>query len=343
VLASHGFGFDVASIGELDQVLAQGVSGDRILNTGPAKSRQQLQYFLDKGVQTYVVESITQLNDLQTLASHYDFTPAVLLRVQLSWDETEQGTNPLGGCQLTPFGLSPQNWLEICPEHYDQINIKGLHIFQWGNILSAERLGELWSAMSQPLNELAQQLQLDYQVLDLGGGLGVCYEEQQTPLCWLDVDEQLNKVKQQVYAKELWMELGRYAVGHFGYYVCPVVEVKRNGDENQVIMAGGVNHLMRPAIAGQSFPATLARNSEAQNDGFTVYGPLCTGLDKLGKFDLPNDIQAGDYLIFGQCGAYGFTESMPFFLCHTLPAEAVVYQQRLSILRQPQSASAWLR
>ncbi|NQZ12943.1 MAG: PLP-dependent decarboxylase, partial [Algicola sp.] len=69
----------------------------------------------------------------------------------------------------------------------------------------------------------------------------------------------------------------------------------------------------------------------------------CTGLDKLGEFDLPHDIVPGDYLVFGQCGAYGFTESMPFFLCHDLPAEAVVYQQQLEVVREAQAASSWLR
>jgi diaminopimelate decarboxylase len=343
VLAKHGFGFDVASIGELEQVLAQGISADRILNTGPAKSYQQLAYFLDRGVQTYVVESIQQLNDLQVLAANYNFTPQVLLRVQLSWDEAEQGSNPLGGCNLTPFGLTPQDWLSVNTKTYDELNIKGLHIFQWGNILSAERLGELWSAMSGPLNALADKLEIDYKVLDLGGGLGIPYEDGENTLNWQDVDAVLAQVKEQVSAQELWMELGRFAIGTFGYYVCPVVERKSNNGQNQLIMGGGINHLLRPAISGQAFPASLLRSSESEAQPFAVYGPLCTGLDKLGEFELPGDLVNGDHLVFSQCGAYGFTESMPFFLCHALPAEAVIYQQKLEVLREPQAASAWLR
>lgn len=343
VLAKNGFGFDVASIGELEQVLAQGISASRILHTGPAKSRAQLQHFLDSGVATYVVESVQQLNDLHSLAGDYGFTPQVLLRVQLSWDEDEQGSNPLGGCALTPFGLSPQDWMDVSPRHYDNLDIKGLHIFQWGNILSAERLGELWSAMSGPLNDLADKLQLDYQVLDLGGGLGIPYAASEDSLQWPDVDAVLTQVKEKVYAKEIWMELGRFAIGEYGYYVCPVVESKVNGGQNQLMLAGGINHLMRPAISGQAFPASLHRHSNAESQPFSVYGPLCTGLDKLGEFDLPHDIVPGDYLVFGQCGAYGFTESMPFFLCHDLPAEAVVYQQQLEVVREAQTASSWLR
>jgi diaminopimelate decarboxylase len=344
VLANNGFGFDVASVGELDQVLAQGISGDRILHTGPAKSARQLEYFLSQGVQTYVVESIAQLDSLQRLARHCDFTPQVLLRVQLRWDDAdEQGNNPLGGTALTPFGLSANDWSVIDPKAFDALDIKGLHIFQWGNILSADRLSQLWFAMIEPLSALATQLNLDYQVLDLGGGLGIPYHSSEPALSWAEVDALLSHMKARVSVNQLWMELGRYAIGPFGYYVCEVLERKINDGQAQLVMAGGINHLMRPAISGQAFPASLLRQSAAKSQPFSVYGPLCTGLDKLGEFDLPGDIAPGDQLIFAQCGAYGFSESMPFFLCHTLPAEAVIYQGKVAVLREPQPASSWLR
>lgn len=351
VLAANGFGFDVASVGELDQVLAQGVTGARILHTGPAKSAAQLQYFLAQGVHTYVLESIGQLDDLQRLAADCDFVPQVLLRVQLHWDDDDEaGNNVLGGAQLTPFGLSANDWSAIDPAHYSALEIKGLHIFQWGNILSVERLSALWFAMAEPLNALAQSLNLDYQVLDLGGGLGIPYHASQSSLEWQQVTDVLTQTRQRVTADRLWMELGRYVIGPYGYYVCRVVERKNNAGQAQLMMAGGINHLMRPAITGQPFPATLLRqrgtvdgeNIASKMQMFSVYGPLCTGLDKLGEFELADDIAAGDFLLFAQCGAYGFSESMPFFLCHTLPAEAVIYRGQVEILRQPLPASAWL-
>ena len=343
VLAKNGFNFDVASIGELQQVLAQGVTPDRILHTGPGKSAEQLQYFLAQGVETYVVESIGQLADLNRLAADVDFTPRVLLRVQLSWDEDESGHNPLGGCALTPFGLSPSDWMAADVSQYQTVDIQGLHIFQWGNILSADRLGELWSAMAEPLAALARDLDINYQVLDLGGGLGIPYEPGQQTLDWNDVTRVLEQVKSKVATDEIWMELGRYAIGEFGYYVTPVIERKQNAGQSQLIMAGGVNHLMRPAISNQPFPATAFNVESNQQQTFAVYGPLCTGLDKLGEFELPDNIASGDMLVFSQTGAYGFTESMPYFLCHTMPAEAVVYQGELEVLRQPELASSYLR
>ena len=73
-----------------------------------------------------------------------------------------------------------------------------------------------------------------------------------------------------------------------------------------------------------------------------MHGPLCTSLDKLGTLALPSDIQVDDMLIFSQCGAYGFTESMPFFLCHELPAEVIVSQGTVEVIRPALPAASYL-
>ena len=89
-LAQQGFNFDVASQGELSQVLAQDIAADRILNTGPAKSKSQMKAFLRQGVRTFVVESLNQLQWLNQAANELSCRPQVLLRVQLQWREGEK-------------------------------------------------------------------------------------------------------------------------------------------------------------------------------------------------------------------------------------------------------------
>ena len=142
---------------------------------------------------------------------------------------------------------------------------------------------------------------------------------------------------------EIWLELGRYAIGSFGYYACPVIDRKCNGGQTQLVLGGGVNHLLRPALTSQPFPVELLRDSSADMAYFVLHGPLCTGLDHLGICQLPKDIMPGDWLVFSQCGAYGFTESMPWFLCHTLPGEVVYQQGQVDILRPPEKPDSWLR
>ena len=339
-LDQAAFNFDVASSGELQQVLAQGIEPDRILNTGPAKSLKQLTEFLTQGVNIFVVESLNQLTWLNQAAKSLNKKPQVLLRVQLQWQEGEK--NPLGGNSLTPFGLSTQEWQRINVEQYPQLDICGLHIFQWGNMLSNEKMYSLWQQMVTPLVELAQSIGMELKVLDLGGGLGIDYLEQGQALSWSQIITDLAKIKAQANVDELWLELGRYAVAHYGYYVVPVVDRKVNFQQEQLVLAAGINHLIRPAITDQPFPVRLLRESVAAPVNFDLHGPLCTSMDKLGQLPLPSDVSVDDELVFAYAGAYGFTESMPFFLCHQTAAEYVVENGKMSEVRAAQPASWYL-
>jgi len=339
-LDGQGFNFDVASSGELSQVLTQGVDADRILNTGPAKSKKQMSSFLAQGVNTFVVESLNQLNWLAEAATEQEKCPRVLLRVQLQWSEGEK--NPLGGNSLTPFGLSTFEWQSIRVSDYPGLDICGLHIFQWGNMLCNKKMFSLWSQMVPPLTELADSIGIKLKVLDLGGGLGIDYLEQGQRLSWPQIMEDLARIKHESGVEELWLELGRYAVAECGYYVTSVVDRKSNFGTEQLVLAGGINHLLRPAITDQSFPATLLRGSDRAEQNFDLHGPLCTSMDKLGQMSLPADTGVGDSIIFGLCGAYGFTESMPFFLCHEIAAEYVFSRGQLTQVRAAQPANWYL-
>lgn len=340
-LDSEGFNFDVASSGELAQVLAQGISPSRVLNTGPAKSKKQLQAFVKQGVGTFVVESVNQLNWLNEVVIKESVEPpTVLLRVQLQWPDGDK--NPLGGNSLTPFGLSIQEWQGIQASDYPRLNICGLHIFQWGNMLSNEKMYSLWKQMVAPLTKLATDIGMDFKVLDLGGGLGIDYLGLGKTLAWQQIISDLADIKTQAGVEELWLELGRFAVAECGYYVVPVVDRKINYGQEQLVLAAGINHIIRPAITEQPFPVTLLRPSEQAEQFFDLHGPLCTSMDKLGHLALPNDVKVDDHLVFGYCGAYGFTESMPFFLCHQLAAEYVIERGELIEIRAAKPASSYL-
>ena len=340
-LNSAGFYFDVASLGELEQVLDQGISSHKILNTGPAKSKKQLSTFVDKGVVTYVVESLNQLKWLHDVALDKQIKPKVLLRVQLQWPEGEK--NPLGGNSLTPFGLSVHEWQKVHVKQYPALDICGLHIFQWGNMLSNEKMYSLWLQMVTPLVALADHVGMTLKVLDLGGGLGIDYLEQGQTLSWQQVLADLAEIKAKANVDELWLELGRYAVAECGYYVVPIIDKKMNYQQEQLVLAAGINHLLRPAITEQAFPVRLLRNSKAAEKHYDLHGPLCTSMDKLGHLPLPEDTNIGDQLIFGYAGAYGFTESMPFFLCHEIAAEYTFSQGNMIEKRAAEPAQWYLR
>ncbi len=137
--------------------------------------------------------------------------------------------------------------------------------------------------------------------------------------------------------------MGRYLTGPYGKYITSVVDRKQTYGKDILVLEGGINHMARPALINESFfPATMLRSSDKPLRSFALHGPLCTSLDFLGQHMLPADCGVGDVIVFKQTGAYGFTESMPFFLCHTMPGEAVIQNGKVQVVRAPKTADCWL-
>lgn len=339
IFRNLGFGVDVASKGELEQVLSSGLRPANILSTGPSKSKKYLRELLENEVKTIVCESTNQVIWLNEIANDFDFTPEVLLRVQLSW---ESGTSVLGGNDITPFGEDVETWKSFDLSPYKNIKVSGFHVFQWGNILEVEDLKTIWWKIAQLCQDLGKSMGIVPEILDLGGGIGIPYQNESKTVDFNEINKALKDLKSEFSYSKIWMELGRYAVGPYGTYMTQVIDRKKVRGVELLVLDGGINHIARPALTDQAFPCELYRESDATPSTYQVHGPLCTALDKLGTFELPNDIQPGDWLSFHQAGAYGFTEAMPFFLCHNLPAEVIIYDGDLMTPRIIKNSTDWL-
>ena len=338
-ISDTSFGIDVSSLGELNQALSNGISGTRILSTGPSKTKDYLRVLIENNVEIIVLESINQLIWLNEIASELNIKQKVLLRVQLDWGS---GESVLGGDQITPFGIDPDEWVKVDFRKYKKINILGFHVFQWGNIIDMGHLESIWRKIIVELNELSKNLGINIKVIDLGGGIGIPYDKTDIAIDFKDVNDLVIKLRNEYALDSIWLEPGRYCTGPYGYYFTQVTDRKTVRGKKILVMEGGINHLARPALTGNQFPCELFRESFHSLEEFHVHGPLCTALDKMGVYQLPKDINVDDWLVFSQVGAYGFTESMPYFLCHNLPAEVILLDGDLSILRDVQQSSDWL-
>lgn len=338
LMLTHDFGIDTASMGEVRQAFAAEAPADKIINTGPAKSKAYLARLLDCGIRTIVLESINQAYWLSELASEMQVQTKALLRVQLDWEE---GRSVLGGNAITPFGISVADWANLDISRLTNIELLGFHVFQWGNVIDINKLNSLWSRIAEEMQAFSSRRNIPLQVLDLGGGLGIPYHNESFRIDFTDVIRVLNIIRNDFSIPKIWMELGRYAVGEYGYYFTKVIDRKCVRGKEILVTDGGINHLARPALVNQSFPCELWRPGNAESATYQIHGPLCTSLDTQGSYDLPNDIRPGDTLVFSQAGAYGFTESMPYFLCHDLPGEFVISDGKLSVVRGIQDSTAW--
>ena len=142
----------------------------------------------------------------------------------------------------------------------------------------------------------------------------------------------------------LLLEPGRFLVGPAGAYVARVVDRKTVDGSTVVILDGGIHHVLRPALVGQEHRVgpSAGRAARGPPRPVTVAGPLCSGLDVFSQHAIMAPPDVGDLVAVLDVGAYGFTESMPLFLSHPIPAEVAIRGGRAALIRPRQEPGEWL-
>jgi diaminopimelate decarboxylase len=343
-MATLGLGADVASGGELGRVVSAGFDPDRVVFTGPGKRDPELRAAVAAGIGLITVESPGELRRLDVIAATVGRPVPILLRRSLEPGDppAAETTRIIGDAGAGKFGMDDEDlrmsarfalespWLEL----------RGIHAFGASNVLEAGTLVRHAESTMAFGRELAVELGFVLRTIDIGGGLGIPYADGERTLDLVDLAsgfEGLNRAwagDSTTAGTEVLIEPGRFLVGPAGVYVTRVVDAKRVRGRAIVVVDGGINHLLRPALVGQ--PQRIRRlrlrdDPAAQAEPVTIAGPLCTGLDILAR-DLPIGVpEVGELLVVLDAGAYGYSESMPLFLSRPLPAEVAIDQRRSSI------------
>lgn len=315
----EGAWFDCASAGEISAVLGAGGTGSAMVVAGPAKTHRDLQAALYAGARVQVdgIEDVARLNEL-----HTEEAPLrVSVRVHPASGIVE-GTSIIGGSGPSAFGVDEEQLDEFLQmaAAYDGVLITGLQVFAASNELDPGQLLANHRTALRIAQGMHERHGIDLELIDIGGGLGVRYAANEPSLDIHALGSGLGRLldANPWFAGELLLEPGRWLSAPVGIYLTRVVRVKESRGVRFAMLEGGINHLLRPLLTGQSFPVT-ALDREGDTTSYTLAGPLCTSLDRVGTAELPVDLQAGDVLAFGQTGAYAYTQAMSHFLSHPVP------------------------
>jgi len=340
-LASLGLGADVASAGELEAAYAAGVAAREVVATGPGKSDAFLRAAVASGVRAVTVESSGELRRLERAAESLGMRVAVLLRLRAS---AVAGVRPRRG--EVEFGMTRRQAasaarMAVASARLDPV---GVHVFHPGAVHDAATIADRARRAVEAGLDLAGRTGFQLRLVDVGGGLGIPYRDVAAPLdldtlgallARLDLDCRRDGRLEDV---RLLLEPGRFLVGPAGAYLARVVDVVRSGPRVVATLDGGVHHLVAPALVGRRFRVRLCdadpRDGAARRTArVTFRGPLCTPLDVLAREDAFPEPRPGDVVAFLDAGAYGFTESMPWFLSHDGPAEVAASGGRAELAR----------
>lgn len=316
--ASLGASFDCASIGELERVEALGLPPGRTFFAGPGKREAELRKALTMGVRVQA----EGFEDLARLDALVDRETAVNLRVHPAF-AIDEGNRIIGGSGPSAFGVDEEDVPALLQRAASlrHVRIRGLHVFAASNQRDASKLVAIHGAVLALAQRLSETHGITFEQIDLGGGLGIPYGPDQTPLNLTALGRGHAELLAQHpwFMGELILEPGRFLAGPCGTYLARVVRIKESRGTRFAILEGGINHLIRPLLTGEPFPVRAVGKGEGTVP-YTLAGPLCTSLDRLGEVRLP-ELASGDLLAFGSTGAYGLNEGMTHFLSHPVPPE----------------------
>ena len=340
LLASLGAGFDIVSRGELERVLMAGGSPEKIVYSGVAKTADDMRRALEVGIHCFNVESESELALLNKTAEEENKIAPVSLRVN---PDVDAKTHPYisTGLKENKFGIEIDRALEVYKQaaQMAHISVVGVDCHIGSQLTDISPFIEAMQHLLVLIDELSD-CGIELQHIDIGGGLGVCYQDEVVPSLDTYMASLLPSLQNRHHT--LIMEPGRSIVANAGVLLTQVQVIKANGDKCFAIVDAAMNDMLRPALynAWMAIGPTDNR-SDINPASYDVVGPVCETGDFLGK-DRTLAITEGDHLYVSSAGAYGFTMSSNY---NSRPkvAEVMVDGDQLYLIRSRETIADLVR
>lgn len=306
VLARLGAGFDIVTRGELERVLAAGGEPGRIVFSGVGKTRDDMRRALEVGVHCFNVESADELERLQQVAAELGMKAPVSLRVN---PDVDAGTHPYisTGLKENKFGIDIDNAEAVYARAAELPNLEvvGVDCHIGSQLTSLPPFLDALDRLLALIDRLATRgIQIRH--LDLGGGLGVRYRDEQPPLA----GDYIQAVRQRIEGRGLALvfEPGRSIVANAGLLLTRVEYLKHTAHKDFAIVDAAMNDLIRPALYQAWMNVIAVQPHEGDTRRYDIVGPICETGDFLAK-DRELALAEGDLLAVCSAGAYGFVMS----------------------------------
>ena len=306
VLARLGAGFDIVSRGELERVLAAGGKPERIVFSGVGKTRDDMRRALEVGVHCFNVESVDELERLQQVAAELDVIAPVSLRVN---PDVDAGTHPYisTGLKENKFGIAIADAEAVYAraDELSNLEVVGVDCHIGSQLTSLSPFLDALDRLLVLVDRLADR-GIHIRHLDLGGGLGVRYRDEQPPLA----GDYIKAVRQRIEGRELTLvfEPGRSIVANAGILLTRVEYLKHTEHKDFAIVDAAMNDLIRPALYQAWMDVVPVQPREGEGRPYDIVGPICETGDFLAK-DRQLALAEGDLLAVRSAGAYGFVMS----------------------------------
>ncbi len=345
LFSTLGGGADIVSGGELYRSLKAGIDPRRIVYSGVGKTEEELRYGLVSGILMFNVESEQELEKLQQVAQEQDLVAPVSFRVNPDVDPKTHAYISTGLAK-NKFGIPIEQAEKVYlrAKEMSHIKILGVSCHIGSQLTEISPFTETLHKVKQFVSRLETHgISIEY--LDLGGGLGVRYQDEKPP----HPQEYARALKEEMEGLRctLILEPGRVIVSNAGILVSQVLYTKRTGSKNFIIVDAAMNDLARPSLydAHHDILPVIRQSGQAVNENLEiadVVGPICESGDFLAKDRELPILGQGDLMAVMSSGAYGFTMSSNY---NSRPraAEVLVKDDQFYVIRERENYETLIR
>ena len=332
LINKFGLGADVVSKGELMRALKAKIKPEKIVFSGVGKTIDELKFAVGKKILLINAESKNEIIEIEKIAKKNNKKINIGIRLNPNTDAKTLKKISTGKKE-NKFGLTRKNFLEILKEYKDSkfINIICLSVHIGSQITS----NLPYKNMLNVVNKIIQQSRYKFKYIDLGGGMGIQYENKSNKLDYLKYNKQIKSFLKKNNSKIIF-EPGRSIVGNAGYLISKITYIKQTNSKNFVILDSAMNDLIRPALYGAKhriMPSKLNRIKISKKHEFV--GPICETTDKFLTVDKYQKMNQRDTIIICDVGAYGIVLSSNYNL-RPKPAEILVNKNSAKIITKRQ-------
>ena len=332
VLAKLGSGFDIVSGGELARVLEAGGDAKKVVFSGVGKKPEEIRYALEKGILCFNVESEPELERINSVAAEMGVKAPISLRIN---PDVDAKTHPYisTGLKANKFGIPRERAVATyeLAASLSNLEVKGMDCHIGSQLTSIEPFVDALERLLKLIDELAAK-GITISHLDVGGGLGVTYNNETPPHPKEYAAAMVEKMAGRENLKMI-MEPGRAIAANAGIMITEVEFVKEGDEKHFAIVDAAMNDLIRPSLysAWQNI-VRVEQETDATPRIYDVVGPICETGDFIGK-DRELAIKPGDLLAVRSAGAYGFVMASNYN-SRCRPPEIMVDGDQVIVVRE---------
>ncbi len=331
-LKKFQLGADVVSQGELMKALHAGIDPKKIVFSGVGKNISELNLAISKKILLINVESKNEILEIEKIAKSKKKVVDIGIRLNPNTDAKTLKQISTGKKE-NKFGVDERSFIELVnySKNSRYLKLKCLSVHIGSQILDYKPYKKMLSVLSK----LIKKLNFNFEYVDLGGGMGISYQQDSKKLNYEKYSKEILKFKKK-YGCRIIFEPGRSIIGNAGIIISKIIYLKETTSKCFVILDAAMNDLMRPALYGaQHKIIPVNKNSKRSKKTYEFVGPICESTDKFLTSNNFQKLKQNDYIIICDVGAYGYSLSSNYN-SRPKPAEVMIKAKKINLIQKRQ-------